>query len=227
MGAFLSQILALLTVPPGNFIYHAVLVFSVAASLQSAFAHWRSSEFPQVRRAMLGLGLLLAAQLVLFGISGLAWMGWVNPNATLPVLDRASAVFSIIWITWLWAFPEPSRPADSAAVLLSLFLIAATGLAMLLWAPRSSAQVYNFTVDDLLWQISSIGLIVVGGLILTLRRPNGFSNGLALLGLLLLGHLARLLIPEAGNYSGVVRLAYIAAYPILLTIPQRFPAPAP
>src|SRR5512146_1738835 len=162
MGAFFSQIFALLTVPPGNFIYHVVLVFSVAGALQSAFAHWRSSEFPQVRRAMLGLGLLLAAQFLLFGVSALAWFGWALPNATLPVLDRAFAVFSILWITWLWAFPEPSRPVDAATVLLTLFLIAATGLSLLLWEPRSSSQFYNFTVDDLLWQAASIGLILVG-----------------------------------------------------------------
>lgn len=225
MGAFFSQIISLLTVPPGNFIYHVVLVFSVAGALQSAFAHWRSSEFPQVRRAMLGLGLLLAAQALLFVISGLAWQGLLAPEASLPVLDRAFALFSILWIIWLWAFPEPSRPADAAAVLLTLFLIAATGLGLLLWSGRSAGQAYNVSIDDLLWQIASIGLILIGALVLALRRPNGFGNGLAMLGLLVLGHAAHLLIPEGGNYSGVVRLAYIAAYPILLTLPQRFPAP--
>src|SRR5512140_3216664 len=114
MGAFFSQIVSLLTVPPGNFIYHVVLVFSVAGALQSAFAHWRSSEFPQARRTMLGLGLLLAAQLLLFLVSALAGFGFFTPDASLPVLDRAFSLFSIIWIIWLWAFPEPSRPADAA-----------------------------------------------------------------------------------------------------------------
>jgi signal transduction histidine kinase len=225
MGAFLSQIFALLTVPPGNFIYHVVLVFSVAGALQSAFTHWRSSQFPQVSRTMVGLGLLLAAQILLFAISGLAWQGFLNPNASLPVLDRAFALFSIIWITWLWAFPEPSRPSDAAAVLLSFFLIVATGLALLVWAPAASVQTYNLTTDDLLWQAASIGLILIGGLILGLRRPNGFGNGLAVLAILLIGHVGHLIIPEDGNYSGIVRLAYLAAYPILSTLVQRFPAP--
>ena len=224
MGSFLEQILSLLTVPAGNFIYHVVLVFSVAGALQSAFAHWRSSEFPQVRRTMLGLALLLAAQVVLFGVSGLAWQGLLSADASLPVLDRAFAVFSILWITWLWAFPEPSQPGDAAAVLFTLFLLAATGLALLIWAPRSAQTGYNQTLDDLLWQAASIGLILIGALILAVRRPNGFGNGLALLAVLLLGHVAHLLIPESGNYSGLIRLAYLAGYPILLTLPQRFSA---
>src|SRR5512135_3060633 len=172
MGAFLSQIVALLTVPPGNFIYHLVLVFSVAAALQSAVLQWRSSEFPQVRRAIVGLGLLLAAQVLLFAVSGLAWQGFVNPAAILPVLDRALMVFSIIWITWLWAFPEPSRPADAAAALLTLLLIAVAGLALLLWAPRSGTQAYNQTYDDLVWQVASLALIVISALLLIARRPN-------------------------------------------------------
>ncbi len=80
MGALFSQIFALLTAPPGNFIYHLVLVFSIASALQSSFIHWRSSEFPQARRTMLGLGLLLAAQLLLFIFSGLSWLGFINPT---------------------------------------------------------------------------------------------------------------------------------------------------
>ena len=225
MGALLSQIVALLTVPPGNFIYHVVLVFSIAGALQSAFAHWRSSEFPQVRRTMFGLGLLLASQLVLFAISGLAWQGYLNPAVSLPVLDRALCTFTVLWIIWLWAFPEPSRPADAATVLLTLFIIAAAGLALLVWAPRSAAQGYNLTIDDLMWQVASIGLLFIGALTLALRRPNGFGNGLAQLGILLLGHVGHFIIPESGSYSGIIRLAYVAGMPILLTLSQRFPAP--
>jgi signal transduction histidine kinase len=225
MGALFSQIFSLLTAPPGNLIYHLVLVFSIASALQSAFNHWRSSEFPQARRTMLGLGLLLSAQFFMFAFSGLGWQGIINPTASLPPLDRAFTLFSIVWITWLWAFPEPSRPADSAAILLSLLIGAATGLSLLTWASQSSLTTYNVTIDDLLWQIASLCFIFIGALILLIRRPNGYGNGLAVLALIFLGHLGHLAFHEDGNYSGIIRLAYMAAYPILLTLPQRFPAP--
>ena len=225
MGALFSQIFSLLTAPPGNLIYHLVLVFSIASALQSAFNHWRSSEFPQARRTMLGLGLLLSAQFFMFAFSGLGWQGIINPTASLPPLDRAFTLFSIVWITWLWAFPEPSRPADSAAILLSLLIGAAMGISLLTWASQSSLTTYNVTIDDLLWQIASLGFIFIGALILLIRRPNGYGNGLAVLALIFLGHLGHLAFHEDGNYSGIIRLAYMAAYPILLTLPQRFPAP--
>ena len=225
MGALFSQIFSLLTAPPGNLIYHLVLVFSIASALQSAFNHWRSSEFPQARRTMVGLGLLLCAQFLMFAFSGLGWQGLINPTASLPPLDRAFTLFSIVWITWLWAFPEPSRPADAGAILLSLLIAAAMGLSLLTWPPQSSLTTYNATIDDLLWQIASLGLIFLGALTLLIRRPNGYGNGLAVLALIFLGHLGHLAFHEDGNYSGIIRLAYMAAYPILLTLPQRFPAP--
>ena len=49
---------------------------------------------------------------------------------------------------------------------------------------------------------------------------------LCLLGLGFLGHVGHLLFQVAGNYSGIVRLAYMAAFPILLTLPQRFSIPS-
>src|SRR5688572_25831467 len=107
MNALFDQIFSLLTVPPGNLIYHLVLVFAIASALQAAFNHWRSSEFPQVRRTMFGLSVLLLAQIFIFAFSGLNWPGIINPAASLPPLDRAFILFSIVWITWLWAFPEP------------------------------------------------------------------------------------------------------------------------
>ena len=225
MSAFITQVLNQLTTPPGNLIYYIVLAFSIASALQSSFNHWRSSEFPQARRAMLGLGMLLLAQIFLFVFSGLGWQEIIDPNASLPPIDRAFVAFGIIWITWLWAFPEPSRAADAAAVLLSLLVATAAGLSLLTWPAQAAFTTYNLTVDDKLWQIASLILIAIGLLILFIRRPDGMWNGVMVLVLGFLGHAAHLLLPVDGNYSGVVRLAYMTAYPILLTLPQRFPAP--
>ena len=226
MDAFFSQILTQLTVPPGNLIYYIVLVFAVASALQSAFNHWRVSEFPQARRAFVGLGVLLAAEVVLFVFSGLGWQEIIDPKAILPPMDRAFIVFSIIWITWLYAFPEPSRAADAGAALLSMLVITALGLSLLLWQPQIATTTYNQTNDDWFWQIGSIVSILVGIGILLARKPDSMWYGIILLSLGLLGHVGHLLFPVEGNYSGIVRLAYMAAYPILLTLPQRFPVPA-
>jgi len=227
MSAFTSLILTQLTVPPGDLIYYIVLVFAIASALQSAFNHWRISEFPQARRAFAGLGVLLFAQIVMFFFSGLGWQGLMDPKAILPPMDRAFVMFGIIWITWLYAFPEPNRSADATAVILSLFVLTALGLSLLSWQPQITRLSYNQTVDDWFWQAGSMLLVLFGILILAIRKPDGMWYGITLLFLGFLGHIGHLILRTDGNYSGIVRLAYMAAFPILLTLPQRFSLPPP
>ena len=230
MSAFTSLILTQLTVPPGDLIYYIVLTFAVASALQSAFNHWRVSEFPQAKRAFAGLSVLIAAQILMFILSGLGWQQIIEPRTILPPMDRAFILFGIIWITWLYAFPEPNRGADAAATLLSLLVLVILGVSLLTWQaqiadPQFASLSYNQTMDDWLWQVGSLFLALVGIAILFIRRPDGMWNGVTLLFLGVLGHAGHLLFQIEGNYSGIVRLAYMAAYPILLTLPQRFAIP--
>ena len=226
MGSLLSQIFSFMTSQPGGVIYHILVVSSIAFAMQSAFNHWRSSDFPQARRTMIGLGILLFINLLKIAISGLGWQQMLNLNVMLPTLDRAIVLLCLVWVIWLWAFPEPSRVADSAAALLSL-LIAALALLSLIDINSITQTSFNSTMQDGLWQVASIGLIVIGMLLLFLRRPSGWGNGFAFLILAFAGHMLYLWNDRTtGNFPGAVRLAYLAAYPILLTLPQRFPAPA-
>lgn len=222
----MNEMLSILTLPPGNILYHLVLVNSILGALQAAFAHFRSSEFPQVRRTMMGLSLLLAGQLLLFIAAALGWQHIINIEVFLPPIDRAITLLSLIGMIWLWAFPEPSRGADSAATLISLFILTALVFAIADSSLQTFSGRFNASFQDAVWQFASIGFIAIGALILLVRRPSGWANGVAALLLAFLGHLVYLLSDRStGDFPGAVRLAYIAVYPILLTLPQRFPAP--
>ena len=225
MNAFLEQILTLLTTPPGNLIYHIVLVFSIAGALQGATNHLRSSQFPQARRTVIGLCVLLGLQLLLFIVSGLAWQGLLSSQTVLPPLDRAVTLLTIVWLAWLWAFPEPVRLADAATLLLNLLGIIALGLTFV-FRGQNPAISFNQSFYEFAWQGFSLAVILLGILGLSLRRPNGWGNGLAMLLLGLAGHLISLIYPLAGDFPGAVRLAQLAMFPILLTLSQRFPTPA-
>jgi signal transduction histidine kinase len=224
MGASLNQILSVLTEPAGSLIYHLILVFSIAGALQSAFVHWRSSEFPQARRTIFGLVMLLIAQIVLFLVSAIGIQGLINLPTFLPPLDRAVTLFSLVWLIWLWAFPEPSRPADAGTWLLSLLVLSALGLSLVASSAQPSFTSYNLTPADSYWQLASIGFSLLGLSLLAVRRPNGWGYGVAVFLLSFVGHLLYMIIGRIeGDFPGAVRLAHMAAYPILLTLPQRFP----
>lgn len=226
MNEILSQLTTILTEAPGNLIYHLALVFSIAGALQVSFSHWRSSRFPQVRRTILGLLVLLLGQIILFVVSGLTWQSVIDPAIVLPPLTRAITLFSLIWVAWLWLFPEPSRAADAGNALLSLLVLTGLALSYVDWIPRSAVQQYNLTIQDDIWQLFSLGFLAIAGMTLIVRRPNGWSNGFVYLSLAFIGHLLHLLFAfSSGNFPGILRFFYLAAYPILLTLPQRFPGP--
>ena len=225
MGA-LDSIFTFLTTPEGSLVYHIVLVFAIITTLQSAFFHARASGFPQAKRAVIGLAILVTAQIALFLFSALAAQRLINLPTFLPPIDRALTLFSLLWMIWLWVFPEPSRGADAAIILIS-FLVGAGFILTLLDYSQNPSVSFNRTVADFLWQAASIGMAIIGLLLILFRRPNGWGNGMAVLLLALAGHVTYWLfgMNSGGEFPGPVRLAYLAIAPILMTLPQRFPAP--
>jgi signal transduction histidine kinase len=167
---------------------------------------------------------MLGLQLCMFAISALSGLGLVNAQLVLPPLDRAVTLFTLVWIGWLWAFPEPLRLADAAMLLLNLLGVILLGLTLFFWIQKPSSS-FNRSGYEIVWQVFSIAVILIGAVGLVLRKPNGWSNGLAMLILGFLGHLVSLVYPMDGNFPGFVRLAQLAMFPILLTITQRFPVP--
>lgn len=228
MEVFFQEIFSILTTPPGNLTYHLVVIFSVVGALLTAINRWQASQYPQDKRMVIGLSLLLALRLVLILLAAISWQSLSDEFFPLPSVDRAVSLISLILIIWIWAFPEPFRKADSAALLLGLLVLVVSGLIIVWWSGQGRTLVYNGSFIDIFGGLFTIILILLGILILHLRKPNGWGFGMAMLSLLLIGSLAYLILPKSESYySGIVRLAEMAAYPILLVLPQRFPLPPP
>ena len=224
----LNDLIALLTNSPGNLVYILVVSFTLIGSLQGAIGLWRVSGYPQARRMVFGLALLLAIQLILFFVSGLMEQHIIQNITLLPVIDRAAMLLSLIWITWIWAFPEPSRPGDAATVLMSLLVVAATifGSVALLGQNRSPGT-FNASSQSFYWSLGGAIILGLGILLLLARKPANWGTGLALVVMALLGFVLDLVFqPSSGDFSGIVRFFMLAAYPLLLTLPMRFPIPA-
>ncbi|HLE14114.1 MAG TPA: GAF domain-containing protein [Anaerolineales bacterium] len=221
MESFYQQVIGLLTTPPGNLAYHLVLAFSIAGALPGALNLWRNGSTAG-RRMLAGLALLLLAQLVLMATAGLAQF-FFGLDGWLPPLDRAVTALSLILFIWLWAFPQPNRMPDFATLLLTLLVLVLFLLTGVWWTSQTALVYFNGSLPDVLWTSFTLLLALAGGLVLLVRRPAGFEIGLAQFVLISLGLALYLLAPlPQGDYPGAIRLAQMAAYPLLLTLPFRF-----
>lgn len=229
MDAFIQQIVSLLTTPPGNLVYHIIIAFSLISPFQSLIPFWNSSQKTVARRMAFGLGFLIVAQLILFVCSGLSWQGVLNQVVVLPPLDRAITALSLVWILWLWNFNRPVRWGDALAGVFSLLIILGAVASLILWPAELAVRPdmdFNTSTIGLAWELFSILVVLSGALLLFMRRPLLWGSAIAMQLLFMMGHLSQVALVSTGHYAGTVRLAQLAAFPLLMSLPQIL-APVP
>lgn len=224
MSSYFQEIITLLLNPPGNLVYHLVLAFSLAAALSISLSFWQTTDSPEGKRMVVGLGLLLGLRLLLFISAGLSWQGMINGSILLPPLDRFISLIGIILISWMWVFPKPSRLGDVVTLILALVGTTIFAMSLVWWSNQQTLSDFNGSWPDIASVMISLGITTASALLLALRRPAGWGYGLGMMTILLIGDVAYLTYPyPEGDYSGAIRLAQMVAYPILLALPFRFP----
>lgn len=227
MGPLYQQLSNILTAPPGSLAYHLVIIFSIVWTLQATLSHWGEDQQTRVKRMLLGFGLLLIARLILFLAAGVAGQGFSNAETLLPPTDRVVTSISLIIIIWLWTISKPSRLVSLASILLLGVVIVMGIISLAWWAVEDQSKGFNGMLLSSMWEIFAIFITFCGGLILAIRQPDSWGIGLGMLGLNLLGHLISLIYPLTNSdFPAAVRLAQMAAYPLLYTLTQGLSAPA-
>lgn len=229
MSEYYEPIIQLLNTGAGSLTYFIILQFSIVGALLAAFSRGHRRVGDTYRRTLIGLSVLLFLQVVLLITSLLVRFVVMPPEfiqaySFLPALDRTIALLSIISIIWLWGYPDLIPSADTTFVLLGLIavliMLASTGS----WINQRAAAIFNDTSVDLIASITALILLSAGIIILLFRRPVLWGFGFTMLVVLILGYLAHLiLLPQQGDYPLAVRLAQMAAYPLLLVLAQRIP----
>ncbi len=221
----IHQLISFLANPPGNFIYNLAVPAILVGSLQGAISQWRATGYPQSGRLVLGLSLALAGQVILLLVGILMYQKLIPGLEILPVLDRGVILFSLVWIIWVWAFPEPARSGDAATAILSLLMLAALLFGAMARLETFSGEAFNATFQALLWSAGGVVLAGLGGVLMLVRKPQGWGTGLTVIVLALIGFVLDLALAPDGDFSGLVRFFVLAGYPLLLTLSMRFPMP--
>lgn len=222
MNTVITQIFSLITQPPGNLIFHLILVFSILTGLQTTVLLRTPENQAITRRLIIGFLILISGQVILFLFSALIWQKLLpNPVILFP-LDRAITFLSIAVAAWMWNFSHPHRRADVA--LISLILL--TSILFFVDLTLRSNGLYSYPLEWI-WSLANLIVVSLSLLLLIGSRHKLWETGLSFFLIIFAGSLASLFnLPDEGNFSATMRLALLCAFPLLPSIGKLLVPPA-
>jgi signal transduction histidine kinase len=222
MAPIVDKILSLFATPQGNVIIFLVLVlFSFGAFQACAFANG-SQESIEKKRMRQGLLSLLVAQILLFLAGWLAWVGVIDEHAFLPVLDRVVALFSLVVIIWLWAFPKRTPVVDRIVLIIEAIILLAGVFSLIWWLRQNTEQFFNTSFLGAYAYYGGIALLLAGLILLIWKRPKSWGLGVTMLVIFLAGYLFQFILRQpVSDYAWLVRLGEMFAFVLLLEMPRR------
>jgi signal transduction histidine kinase len=222
MAPIFDQAVSLLSTPEGFLIYSLVLGLCTFAALVSCIYAEGNQNSAVGKKMQLGLMLLFIAQLVLLISAVLGWLGVNNGRSFLPPLDSSLALFSLVLIIWLWAYPENHNRADVVATIIAGLIVVFGLFSIVMWTQQGSDVFYNATFMAALAYYIGI-ILLIGGIVLQIsRRPAYWGFGLAMLIIMLVGYASQIFAGGSeSDYAVYVHLAEMIAFIFLLALPQR------
>ena len=225
--SFLRDLIELITVPPGDMVYHLVTLFAIQLILGVAFGHWNRNrrDVVAIRLLVIGIGFVLARMLLML-IAVLDRIGLLSPNVVLPPLERFLDLATLLLAIWTF-LPILARHSRLGVTLLILSLVITAGIyvAFAVRWPQIEAQSvsYNDYWQAAVWEFFSIAVLVLAIIAGAIWREDDWSLVICLFGLWLVGHILQFFIPSYADShtAGWVRLGNLAALPLVASLVYR------
>jgi len=218
----LSILLTTLAEPPGDLIYHLVVSLALMLTVGFAFNNLgKSKTANQAQRTLIGCGVPLILQIVLFG---LRFINFSTNTANIYTLyERLAAAMTIAWLVWVFSDDDhPSIPTN-LNIILSASLIILAGVSITVLPHLAQLQNAHLFLFNLLWQFIALALVLIG-LVLAVFIPVPQRAVMIFILLLLAGgHITQILMHDNLQWSmGAVRLAQTLSLPWVMVLIQRF-----
>ncbi len=224
MDNLITQIFALLTQPPGNLIYHLILVFSILTGLQTTALIRTAENLTTARRLISGYLILLSLQIMLFLFNAIVWQKIFPNPEILYTLDKAITFFSLVIVSWMWNFPKNQRTADM--VLLSFVFL--TLILFFVQVAIQTNPLISFPFH-LIWSVGNLIVTSLSFALIISNRQRFWEIGVAFFLIAFAGSLGSLLNPRNEvEFSASMRLALLCAFPLLPSLSKSLlPASIP
>ncbi|MBE2181889.1 MAG: hypothetical protein IAE89_00560 [Anaerolineae bacterium] len=218
----------MLVVSPGNLIYYlAVFAISLAALFMSLGIRKRGRVGQIYTTATVGT-VIAWTLLMLSALFSL--VSNTSPDAILPPIDRLVQTLVILLLGWAFLTADHERFGRAGpALLLILMAWAAIGYIVtgIEWASAYSTQDFNsFTYGSTWTLIPLLACLFGGGICLVFfRKIKDAPLKLVFFGVLIIGYAGTLMTTSQGtlegDYSGIQRIAFLAAMLLTLGIIYR------
>ena len=218
-----EQITTLLVTLEGELVYSLLLALLALSALVSCLYAVGRQESPEGQRLQLGLLLLFLIQIILFGVSWLAWLGIFTPHSILPALDRSLSFFSLVMIIWMWAYPQASKFADTWFAIVQILIIIVAGIGgSLFWLFIAPDSAFNSSLLGGYTYYIGLGIILLGLILIIARRSAYWGYGVLMMLVLFSGYAGQFFMgqPDA-DFSGFIHLGEMLSFLLLLTLPVR------
>jgi signal transduction histidine kinase len=215
------EIANLLSVPPGNLVYHLTIAMALAVILSLAHVYKTRTALPTASAWILAAGTLLGLRLILLAFDGLGLWKNAEGGTLIPSFERFVSLSGLVAFLWLCKLPTPK--------LSKLFFLigAAISIAVLILSPIflhffEASEPFNHSKVDALWSLTSLGIALLASVSLLVMRPKDWDFAFGPFILLTLGIMLHISLgPWNGSTAGFVRLAEIAAYPLFAIYTAR------
>ena len=220
MGIDITTIFSLLTSPTGELIYHLVVGLSlilivVLASIK--VSHPTSGL--RARHVLVGCGILFAFQVLLFGLA----LSDQPQNATLilvyGIIEHLLNALAVVWLIWTFIDTEPPFLYTGLSVFISIVILILGGVSISLSIFQPA---FDNTLHLFLWQSATLFLILIGLLLILIKRPLQWGLAVIMLSLLAAGYLLHPGSNASTLQMGSIRLMKLLSFPWLITLVQRF-----
>lgn len=226
----LTRAIRFLSVPPGDLVYHLVVLFAIGAIVQITWSQRRAG-----RETTAALGLA-AGRLILIIVAALAAIRVIpSVTAIMPPLERFIEVGSLGLLAWAFIPLFESHPYAGKTLAIGNLVLAAIVYAWAApqWYAAPPEFFFNGSALDVLWSAWALALSAAGVIASLSRRQDGWAISLAAFLLMTLALALHLLAPDRQLHTAEwVRLGALAAYPLFTSlalgqVEARQTAPSP
>ena len=225
MSELIHQVYKMLSSITWVILFQSLVVIFIGVSIIALESRKSGSTRKLYQRTLIGLALLFVLHLGLALLAILVRLE-ITEASSMPFILRGGALLSLIVFVWLWCFPQQNKTADILSLvfggLVSIFILMG-----FFWLPSIGIGLdVNRLLLDLIGGIFAVIMLVVGIIILLVRKPALWGFGIFSFSVLITGYVLHMLgLLSNYDYPIAVFIAQLAVYPLLLLLLLRITPP--